>query len=277
MNQQEIIIKTRSLNVWYNSLQALKDINIEIPRNQITALIGASASGKSTFLRSLNRMLDIIPNTRVEGEILFEGENILGKEVDVVALRRQIGMLFQNPTPFPKSIFDNVAYGLEIQGNVKKKSGGFWRLFCRRKITAQELEKSKDFIDMMVVKSLKEAALWEEVKDRLDQSAFGLSGGQQQRLCIARAIAVRPKILLLDEPCSELDPISTRKIEELLLQLKSHYTIVIVTHNIQQAKRISDFVGFFHLGRLVEFGRARDIFENPSQTITKDYVKGIFG
>ena len=275
MNQE--IIKIRSLNAWYNGLQALKDINVEIPRNQITALIGASGSGKSTFLRSLNRMLDTVPNTKTSGEILFSGENVLNEYVDVIALRRKIGMLFQNPTPFPMSIFDNIAYGLEVQGIVKKKSNKLWGLFRNTKIIAQELEKSQHPIDIAVAQSLKEAALWDEVKDRLNQSAFQLSGGQQQRLCIARAIAVRPKVLLLDEPCSELDPISTSKIEELLLRLKKNYTIVIVTHNMHQAKRISDFVGFFHLGELVEFGETKDIFENPCQKITRDYVMGNFG
>lgn len=275
MNQE--IIKIRSLNVWYNGLRALKDINVEIPRNQIIALIGASGSGKSTFLRSLNRMLDIIPNTKTSGEILFNGENVLNEDANVITLRRKIGMLFQNPTPFPKSIFANIAYGLEVQGVVKKKSNKLWGLFRNTKIIAQELEKSQHLIDIAVVQSLKEAALWDEVKDRLDQSAFRLSGGQQQRLCIARAIAVRPEVLLLDEPCSELDPISTRKIEELLLQLKTNYTIVIVTHNMQQAKRISDFVGFFHLGELVEFRETKNIFENPCQKITRDYVVGNFG
>ena len=275
MNQE--IIKIRSLNAWYNGLQALKDINVEIPRNQITALIGASGSGKSTFLRALNRMLDVVPNTKISGEILFKEENILHESTDVIALRRKIGMLFQNPTPFPKSIFDNIAYGLEVQGIAKKKSNRFLGLFRNTKIIAQELEKSQHPINIAVVQSLKEAALWDEVKDRLNQSAFRLSGGQQQRLCIARAIAVRPKVLLLDEPCSELDPISTRKIEELLLQLKNNYTIIIVTHNMHQAKRISDFVGFFHLGELVEFGETKNIFGNPCQKITRDYVMGNFG
>lgn len=275
MNQE--IIKIQSLNVWYNGLHAVKNVNIGIPQNQITALIGASGSGKSTFLRSLNRMLDIIPNTKTSGEILFNGENVLNEHIDVITLRRKIGMLFQNPTPFPKSIFDNVSYGLEVQNISKKKSNGILSLFYNTKVTAQELEKSQHPVDIAVVKSLKEAALWDEVKDRLYQSAFRLSGGQQQRLCIARAIAVRPEVILLDEPCSELDPISTNKIEELLLQLKENYTIVIVTHNMHQAKRISDFVGFFHLGELVEFGKTKDIFENPCQKITKDYVMGNFG
>jgi phosphate transport system ATP-binding protein len=269
-------ITTRKLNIRYNGLQALKNADIELPENQITALIGASGSGKSTFLRSLNRMLDIIPNTKIEGEILFRGENILSQDTDVVALRRKIGMVFQNPTPFPKSIFDNIAYGLEIQG-IKRKSNGFWKIFNNKKNNSAEFEKSQQPIDMAVVKSLKEAALWEEVKDRLYQSAFRLSGGQQQRLCIARTLAVKPEILLLDEPCSELDPISTKKIEELLILLKKNYTVVIVTHNLHQARRISDYVGFFHLGELIEFEKTKDIFERPRQKITLDYVMGNFG
>ncbi|MFA5791572.1 MAG: phosphate ABC transporter ATP-binding protein [Candidatus Paceibacterota bacterium] len=271
------IIKIRGLNVWYNGFHALKNINTEIPSNQITALIGASGSGKSTFLRSINRMLDFALNTRISGEILFSGENILGEHIDVISLRRKIGMLFQNPSPFPKSIFDNIAYGLEVQGVMKKKSSSWWNFFRNVKIVAEELEKSDHPIDVAVVKSLKDAALWDEVKDRLHQSAFKLSGGQQQRLCIARAIAVRPEILLLDEPCSDLDPISTRKIEELLLQLKKSYTIIIVTHNMHQAKRISDFTGFFHLGELLEFGKTKNIFENPNHKTTMDYVMGNFG
>ena len=272
----KIIITTRKLNIWYNGLQALKNVDIELPENQITAFIGASGSGKSTLLRSLNRMLDIIPNAKVEGEILFRGENILSQDTDVVALRRKIGMVFQNPTPFPKSIFDNIAYGLEIQG-IKKKSEGLWQIFNNKKSNFIEFDKSQHPIDIAVVKSLKEAALWEEVKDRLRQSAFRLSGGQQQRLCIARTLVVKPEILLLDEPCSELDPISTKKIEELLMLLRENYTIVIVTHNLHQAKRISDHVGVFHLGELIEFGKTKDIFENPCQKITRDYVTGNFG
>lgn len=273
---EKIIISTHKLNVWYNGFQALKNINIELPENQITALIGASGSGKSTFLRSLNRMLNIIPNTRIEGEILFKGENILSPETNEVTLRRQIGMVFQNPTPFPKSIFDNIAYGLKIQG-IKKEYSGFWKIFHSRNRDYEKLENSQHPIETAVVRSLKEAALWEEVKDRLHQSAFRLSGGQQQRLCIARTLAVKPEVLLLDEPCSELDPISTRKIEELLMILKKNYTIVIVTHNLHQAKRISDYVGFFHLGELIEFGKTTDIFENARQLITSEYVRGNFG
>jgi len=269
-------IKIENLNVWYNGLQALKNVDLTIYQNQITALIGASGSGKSSLLRSLNRMLDITPNAKVDGRILFNGENILSQNTDVIALRRKVGMVFQNPTPFPKSIFDNIAYGLQVQGINKKRLGRFLGMF-NYKTNTEEIEKSQNPINLAVVKSLKEAALWEEVRDRLWQSAFRLSGGQQQRLCIARAIAVRPEILLLDEPCSELDPISTRKIEELLINLKSNYTIVIVTHNMHQAKRLSDYVGFFYLGRLLEFGRTKEIFTNPSQPITNEYVRGDFG
>ena len=276
MNKKNII-KIRSLDAWYNGFQALKNINAEIPENKITALIGASGSGKSTFLRSLNRMRDIIPNARISGEILFSGENVLDKNTDVIELRRKIGMLFQNPTPFPKSIFDNVAYGLEVQGIVKKKNSKLWGLFRNKNIIAEELENSRHPVDVAVVQSLKEAALWDEVKNRLNISAFRLSGGQQQRLCIARAIAVRPQVLLLDEPCSELDPISSEKIEKLLLQLKKNYTIVIVTHNMHQARRISDFVGFFHSGELLEFRETKNIFEKPHHKITQDYVMGNFG
>ena len=270
-------IKTDSLNIWYSDFQALRDINIEIPRFQITALIGASGSGKSTFLRSLNRMLDVIPTARVDGEIFFNKKNILSGDTDVIELRKKIGMLFQNPTPFPMSIYDNIAYGLELKEKSKRKTGLIRQLFTERKIDPQKLEESRDSIDIRVVKSLKYAAIWDEVKDRLHESAFRLSGGQQQRLCIARAYAVKPEILLLDEPCSALDPISTRKIEQILLRLKKKYTIIIVTHNLHQAKRISNFVGFFHLGRLIEFGESKKIFENPRRTLTKEYVAGEFG
>ncbi|MFA6096629.1 MAG: phosphate ABC transporter ATP-binding protein [Candidatus Paceibacterota bacterium] len=270
------VISVRSLNIWYSDFHAIKNVNMDLPENQITALIGASGSGKSTFLRSLNRMLDIIPSAKIEGDVIFKGENILDQDSDVVSLRRKIGMVFQNSTPFPKSIFENIAYGLELQG-IKKESRGFWKMFSNQKYDSLELEKSSHPLDKAVVKSLKEAALWKEVKDRLHQSAFRLSGGQQQRLCIARSLAVKPEVLLLDEPCSELDPISTRKIEELLTLLKEKYTIVIVTHNLYQAKRISDHVGFFHMGELMEFGSAKDIFEHPNQPITKEYVCGGFG
>lgn len=272
----ESVLQVHNLDVWYKDIYALKDVSAQIPENRITSLIGASGSGKSTFLRALNRMLDTVPHARLEGSILFEDRNILHNDTDVIQLRRSIGMVFQNPTPFPKSIFDNVAYGLEIQGIRNKQKGGFLQMLKRRS-SPENLEESTNELEQAVVRSLKEAALWEEVKHRLHESAFRLSGGQQQRLCIARAIAVRPSVLLLDEPCSALDPISTHKIEELLTQLKQHYTIVIVTHNLHQAKRISDYVGFFHLGELIEFGPTQEIYSNARQNLTREYVRGDFG
>lgn len=274
---EKTVIKTENLNVWYKKTHALKNVNMEIYKNRITALIGASGSGKSTFLRALNRMHDILPISKVEGSIMFQGQNILDKHADVIELRRKIGMVFQNPTPFPKSIYDNVAYGLEIRGAKKAKKNGFLGIFKKKKIEADELESSSNPVDMAVVKSLKEAALWQEVNERLHHSAFSLSGGQQQRLCIARAVVTTPEVLLLDEPCSELDPISTRKIEDLLLELKQNYTIVIVTHNMHQARRIADYVGFFHLGELVEFGKMEDVFGFARQVITREYIGGNFG
>ena len=274
---KDIIIQAQDVHVSYNNLQAVKDISIDIPRNHITALIGASGSGKSTFLRSLNRMLDVIPNAKVEGKVLFNNQNILEKETDVINLRKQIGMVFQSPTPFPKSIYDNIAYGLEIQGITKKASSSSWSLFTQKKIDPVKLETSRHHLDRAVVQSLKDAALWDEVKDRLHESALRLSGGQQQRLCIARAIAIKPEVLLLDEPCSALDPISTHKIEQLLLELKKQYTIIIVTHNMHQARRISDYTGFFHLGDLVEFDNTEKIFADAKEKLTRDYVRGDFG
>lgn len=267
----DTIISARDLSVWYGSLHALKHITLDLPRGHITALIGASGSGKSTFLRCLNRMLDTIPNVRTEGEVLVSGSDVVHRDTDVVELRRKVGMVFQNPTPFPKSIYDNVAYGLEIQGMRKKKS-----LFKPR-LYADTVASSDHPLDQAVYRSLKEASLWEEVKDRLYQSAYRLSGGQQQRLCIARAIAVRPDILLLDEPCSALDPISTKHIEELLLSLKKNYTIIIVTHNMHQAKRVADFTGFFHAGELVEFSPTNVVFGQAKQQLTREYVAGAFG
>ncbi|MEO6077867.1 MAG: phosphate ABC transporter ATP-binding protein, partial [Candidatus Andersenbacteria bacterium] len=216
----DIIITAQDVHVSYNGLQAVKDISMEIPRNKITALIGASGSGKSTFLRSLNRMLDTIPNAKIQGNILFNGYNILEKDTDVIELRTRVGMVFQTPVPFPKSIYENIAYGLKIQGVTEKRN-----------------------LDTAVTQSLRDAALWDEVKDRLHESALKLSGGQKQRLCIARMLAIKPDVLLLDEPCSALDPISTRKIEDLLLDLKKKYTVIIVTHNMHQARRISDYTG----------------------------------
>lgn len=267
------VFRSQALSVRYGSVHALSNVTLDIQEHRITALIGASGSGKSTFIRSMNRMLDHLPNAHIEGLLEFRGKNIYGEDSNVVELRERVGMVFQNPTPFPKSVYDNVAYGLEIQG--KAKSGLRW--WKRRKPTALRLEKSNDPLDQAVMRSLQEASLWEEVKDRLHHSAYRLSGGQQQRLCIARAIGVRPDVLLLDEPCSALDPISTRHIEELLLALKSNYTIVIVTHNMHQARRIADHVGFFHTGELVEFGDTKKIFENASQQLTREYVQGAFG
>jgi len=245
---------TRNFNFYYESFKALKNIHIDVKVNKVTALIGPSGCGKSTFLRSLNRMNDIIMGTRVEGKIVLDGQEIYNKNVDVVDLRRRVGMVFQKSNPFPKSIFDNVAYGLRING-----------------------ERNRSIIAERVEQSLKDAALWDEVKDRLDKSALGLSGGQQQRLCIARALAVKPEVILMDEPASALDPIATQKIEELIFELKINYTIVIVTHNMQQAARVSDFTAFFYLGELVEFGTTEEIFTNPKLIQTEDYVTGRFG
>jgi phosphate transport system ATP-binding protein len=250
----KIRMATRRLNFFYGPNQALHDVTLEIPEKSVTALIGPSGCGKSTYLRCLNRMNDIIPDTRVEGEVLLDGRDIYGSGTDVVALRRRVGMVFQKSNPFPKSIFENVAYGLKINS------------LCRRSQLPECVEKA-----------LKSAALWDEVKDRLHASALGLSGGQQQRLCIARALAVEPEVVLMDEPASALDPIATQKIEELIYDLKRDYTIVIVTHNMQQAARVSEYTAFFMLGRLVEHDRTEKIFTNPGQKITEDYITGRFG
>ncbi|MDQ2970332.1 MAG: phosphate ABC transporter ATP-binding protein PstB [Acidobacteriota bacterium] len=247
-------METRKLNFFYGSNQALHDISIAIPSKSVTALIGPSGCGKSTFIRCLNRMNDIIANTRAEGEVLLDGEDIYGPGTDVVDLRRRVGMVFQKSNPFPKSIFDNVAYGLRING------------IGRRSELRERVEKA-----------LRVSALWDEVKDRLETSALGLSGGQQQRLCIARALAVEPEVILMDEPASALDPIATQKIEELIYDLKRDYTIVIVTHNMQQAARVSESTAFFMLGRLVEHDRTDKIFTNPGQKMTEDYITGRFG
>jgi phosphate transport system ATP-binding protein len=248
-------IDVASLNFYYGAHRVLQEISLAMQPNQVTAFIGPSGCGKSTFLRSLNRMNDIIPGARVEGSVRIDGDDIYAPGVDVVALRRKVGMVFQKSNPFPKSIFDNVAYGLRINRMVG----------------------SKDELRGRVEASLKAAALWEEVKDRLHTSALALSGGQQQRLCIARALAVEPESLLMDEPASALDPIATQRIEELVYQLKSRYTIVIVTHNMQQAARVSDTTAFFWLGRLVECDRTDKIFTAPSEKLTEDYVTGRFG
>jgi phosphate transport system ATP-binding protein len=249
----ETKIDVRNLAFYYGSKQALFDVSLPIREHQITALIGPSGCGKSTFLRTLNRMNDLIPGTRTEGQATMDGQNIYDRSVDVVALRQRVGMVFQRPNPFPKSIFENVAYGLRIQGRPKRE------------------------IKDLVEQSLQGAVLWDEVKDRLNASALGLSGGQQQRLCIARALAVRPEVLLMDEPCSALDPIATLKIEELITELNKDYTIVIVTHNMQQAARVSQYTGFFLLGKLIEYGKTVDVFERPRRKETEDYVSGRFG
>ena len=249
-----IKMASRKLNFFYGGFQALSDISIDMAQNRVMALIGPSGCGKSTFLRCLNRMNDLIPIARVEGEILLDGMNIYEPKVDVVSLRRRVGMVFQKPNPFPKTIFENVAYGLRVNG-----------------------VKDRDYIAERVESSLIQAALWEEVKDRLHQSALGLSGGQQQRLCIARALAVEPEVLLMDEPASALDPIATQKIEELIHELKKNYTIVIVTHNMQQAARVSDFTAFFYIGRLVEVDQTETIFTRPKFKQTEDYITGRFG
>ncbi|MDO4813572.1 MAG: phosphate ABC transporter ATP-binding protein PstB [Gemella sp.] len=248
------VIEAKNLSLWYGESKALKSINIDIEKNKVTALIGPSGCGKSTFLKTLNRMNDFVPNVKIDGEILYNSKNIFDKTVDVNNLRKEIGMVFQKPNPFPMSIYDNVAYGPRTHG-----------------IT------SKAELDVIVERALKDAAIWDEVKDRLNKNALGLSGGQQQRLCIARAIAVEPEILLMDEPTSALDPISTSKIEDLIFQLKEKYTIVIVTHNMQQAARISDRTAFFLLGELVEMDKTSTLFSLPKDKRTEDYITGRFG
>ncbi len=257
LESDEPIIKVRNLNVWYGERQILGDINLDIPRNRITAIIGPSGCGKSTLIRCLNRMNDLIPEAKIEGQVLFNGQNIYAPDVDVTELRRRIGMVFQKPNPFPKSIYENIAWGLRIRG-------------------------FKGNLDEVVERSLKQAALWDEVKDKLHSSALNLSGGQQQRLCIARALAVGSEVLLLDEPASAFDPIATLKIEELLRELSRSYTIVIVTHNIQQAARISHYTAVImwdedRIGRLVEYGLTRDVFTNPKDKRTEEYITGRFG
>ena len=248
------IITAEDLHLWYGETHALKGINMAIPEKNITALIGPSGCGKSTFLKTLNRMNDLIPSARIDGDVLYNGQSIFAREVDVNSLRRDIGMVFQKPNPFPMSIYDNIAYGPRTHGVTNKTE-----------------------LDDIVEQALQDAAIWDEVKDRLKKSALGLSGGQQQRLCIARALAVRPQVLLMDEPTSALDPISTSRIEELALQLKERYTIVIVTHNMQQAVRISDNTAFFLLGELIEFDETEKLFSQPKEKRTEDYITGRFG
>lgn len=270
-------LRAQSLDIWYGSVHALKNLNLDIAHKKVTALIGASGSGKTTFLRCINRMLDDVPGIRTSGKVLLGDKDILDASTDVVGLRRSIGMVFQNPTPFPKSIYDNVAYGLEIQGMRRPRRGRRSIIGRGKRMKADDIERSDHPLDQAVVRSIKEAALWNEVKDRLHHSAYRLSGGQQQRLCIARSIAVRPDILLLDEPCSDLDPISTRHVEELLFSLKHNYTIVIVTHNMHQARRVADTVCFFHAGELVEAADAQTLFSAPKKQLAKEYVMGAFG
>ena len=248
------IISVKDMCLWYGEHQALKNINIEIPEKSITAFIGPSGCGKSTFLKTLNRMNDLIPSVKITGDVRYEGVDIFSREVDVNYLRKEIGMVFQKPNPFPMSIYDNVAYGPRTHGITNKVK-----------------------LDEIVENALRDAAIWDEVKDRLKKNALGMSGGQQQRLCIARALAVQPKVLLMDEPTSALDPISTARIEELAIELKEKYTIVMVTHNMQQAVRVSDYTAFFLLGELIEFGNTDEIFSQPQDKRTEDYITGRFG
>ena len=255
LEDTEAKMRAHDVNVFYGSKQAIDSVSIDIPQKYVTAFIGPSGCGKSTFLRCLNRMNDTIPAARVEGEITLDGENIYDPKLDVVQLRARVGMVFQKPNPFPKSIYENIAYGPKIHG----------------------FAEGKDELDAIVEKSLRRAGLWEEVKDRLTDSGTALSGGQQQRLCIARAIAVNPEIILMDEPCSALDPISTAHIEELIDELRENFTIIIVTHNLQQAARVSQMTGFFHLGKLIEYADTAEVFQNPQQSMTEDYITGRFG
>lgn len=255
MKNEKIKISTKNLNVFYGAKQALFDVNLELEEKKVTALIGPSGCGKSTYIRCINRMNDVIDICKVEGSIKIDGQEINKKDVDVNLLREKVGMVFQKPNPFPKSIYDNIAYGPRIHG----------------------LADNKEDLDKIVETSLKRAALWEEVKDRLNQPGTGLSGGQQQRLCIARTISIDPEVILMDEPCSALDPIATAKIEELIDELKKTYTIVIVTHSMSQAARVSQNTGFFHLGKILEFNLTEKIFKNPDNKLTQDYITGRFG
>jgi phosphate transport system ATP-binding protein len=250
----KVKIKSRHFNFYYGENQALHSINLDIHAKKVTAFIGPSGCGKSTFLRSINRMNDVIDGTKIDGKLEIDGINVYDPLMNVVELRKKVGMVFQKSYPFPKSIYENIAYGLKLNAKL-----------------------TRDEMDHIVEESLRKAALWKEVKDRLDDSALGLSGGQQQRLCIARAIAMNPEVILMDEPCSALDPISTKKVEEFIEEFKSQYTIVIVTHNMQQAQRVSDFTGLFYMGRLLEFDTTKKIFNHPSKKETEDYISGKFG
>jgi len=247
-------ISTTHLNLWYHEKHALLDVSMTIPKNRVTALIGPSGCGKSTLLRCFNRLNDLIDHVKITGEIALDGENIHAPDTDVVSLRKRVGMVFQKPNPFPKSIYENIAYGPRVHG-----------------------VKDKAELDTIVEESLRHAAIWDEVRDRLNDSALGLSGGQQQRLCIARTLAVEPEVILMDEPCSALDPIATAKIENLIELLKTEYTVIIVTHNMQQAARVSDYTGFMYLGKLIECGRTKEIFEHPKEELTENYITGRFG
>ena len=253
-SSNSIKMEVKNLNFYYGNFSALKEIDLSVTKNKVTALIGPSGCGKSTFLRTLNRMNDLIEGNRVDGQVLLDGQDIYGKEMDVVELRKKVGMVFQHPNPFPKTIFDNVAYGPRVHGIRDKRE-----------------------LNQLVEQSLKGAALWDDVKDRLHDSGLSISGGQQQRLCIARALAVKPEVLLMDEPASSLDPVATAKIEELIDILKENYTIVIVTHSMQQAARVSDNTAFFLMGEVIEFDKTEKIFENPSDQRTEDYITGRFG
>ncbi|MCS7081467.1 MAG: phosphate ABC transporter ATP-binding protein PstB [Bacteroidetes bacterium] len=254
VNPQPVKLRTDSVSLWYGSSQALKNITMAIPANQITALIGPSGCGKTTYLRLFNRMNDLIEGVRITGRVLLEEQDIYARNVDVVSLRKRVGMVFQKPNPFPKSVYENVAYGPRINGIRDRRE-----------------------LDRIIEEALRQAALWDEVKDRLHVNALELSGGQQQRLCIARTLAVKPEVILMDEPTSALDPISTAKIEELIVELKARYTVVIVTHNMQQAARISDYTAFFYLGELIEFGATEQIFTAPAREETEKYITGRFG
>ncbi|HEY1921610.1 MAG TPA: phosphate ABC transporter ATP-binding protein PstB [Tepidisphaeraceae bacterium] len=254
VNPSDVLIESRGVSVFYGAHEAIKGASLSMPRNRVIAMIGPSGCGKSTFLRSINRLNDLIPGCRVTGQLLIGGQNIYDPKVDQVALRQQVGLVFQKPNPFPKSIFDNIAYGPRLQGVTGRSE-----------------------LSGIVEDCLKKAALWDEVKNRLHNSALGMSGGQQQRLCIARALATRPTVLLMDEPCSALDPIATTKIEDLITELRANYTIVIVTHNMQQAARVSDFTAFFYMGSLVEYNATSAMFTNPLQKQTEDYITGRFG
>jgi phosphate transport system ATP-binding protein len=254
MGKEEYIIKTKDLNLWYGDKHALFDVNLNMKPNKVTALIGPSGCGKSTLIRCFNRMNDVIPECKIKGQVYYHGKDIYGQGVDAVEIRKKIGMVFQKPNPFPKSIYENIAYGSRIAGiNDKKK------------------------LDEIVEKSIRGSFLWDEVKDRLNESAMGLSGGQQQRLCIARALAINPEVILMDEPCSALDPIATAKIEDLIRELTKNYTVVIVTHNMQQAARVSDYTAYMYLGKLIEYGDTTQIFENPKEESTEHYITGRFG